>query len=90
MGKSELRKLVRGTLADLQQTKPTDLFTPDLIRNIILNKTGRDISVDEIKGILREQWGYGIEPVTIGGQVWKFGPGQPPRSQQMPVPGSPI
>ena len=83
IGQNELRKLVKDTLADLRKTKSRDLFTPDLINTIIDNKTGQKSYVDEVKEILREQWGYGIEPVTIGGQVWKFGPGQPPRSQQI-------
>lgn len=87
-GRNQLRNLVIDTLADLRKTKPADLFTPDLITNIIANKTGQKFTVNEVKEILREQWGRGIEPVTVGGHVWQFGPGKPPRSQEIPVPGS--
>jgi hypothetical protein len=31
--------------------------------------------------------GHGIETVIIGGGYWKFGPGKPPRSQEIPAPG---
>jgi hypothetical protein len=84
----EVRKLVITALADLRGRKPHGLFTPDEIITIVENGTDQKPALDEVNAILREQWGHGIEPFSISGSHWKFGPGKPPRSQLISVPGS--
>jgi hypothetical protein len=85
---TQLRNSVIVALADQKGTKANDYFAPDEIANNIENRTGQKPSLDDVNAILREQWGHGIEPATIGGGYWKFGPGKPPRSQEIPAPGS--
>jgi hypothetical protein len=49
--------------------------------------------LDDIDGALFQLYGHGIEPCIGAGRagaLWKFGPGQPPRSQQIPLQGSPV
>ena len=49
--------------------------------------------LDDIDRALFQLYGHGIEPCLGAGRagaLWKFGPGQPPRSQQIPLPGSPV
>lgn len=81
--KGELRKLVKSILTNLRKTKPNTLFTLEEIATIIESKGGQKPAADEVKEVLREQRGSGIEPATIGGQVWQFGPGKPPISRQI-------
>jgi hypothetical protein len=83
IGQGEMRKLVKSKLTDLQKTSPNELFTPEYIQKNIEDKIGDAASVADVEAILREQWGSGIEPVTVGGRVWKFGPGKPPVSRQI-------
>jgi hypothetical protein len=49
--------------------------------------------LDYIDRALFQLYGHGIEPCIGAGRtgaLWKFGPGKPPRSQQIPVSGSGI
>jgi hypothetical protein len=88
IGKKKLR-VVSKILADLSKTNPRSLFTPDAIIISIENTTGQtlyDGTFDDVKEILLEHWGFGIEPVTIGGHVWQFGPGKRPVSQEIQPP----
>jgi hypothetical protein len=46
---------------------------------------------DDIDRALFQLYGHGIEPCIGAGRtgaLWKFGPGKPPRSHQIPAPGS--
>ncbi len=83
IGKSELRKLVKSKLADLQKTRPDDLFTPEDVKEYIQEKTGHVAAPSEIDEILFEQWGSGIEAGTVGARLWRFGAGTPPVSQEI-------
>jgi hypothetical protein len=86
--KIELRNSVIDALSDQKGTKGNDYFSPDEIAKNVEDRSGQKPSLDDVNAILREQWGHGIEPGTLGAGYWKFGPGKPPRSQEIPAPGS--
>ena len=76
-GTLDVRKSVIDALATITST-PRPTFTVDEIINIVEKRSSQKPIFDEVNAILREQWGHGIEPFSLDGREWKFGPGQPP------------
>ena len=70
----------------LRTLRPHDLFTArevaDTIEAEFDHKLDAD-AVNEISELLHHQWGSGIEPAVLGGELWKFGYGKPPISQEL-------
>jgi hypothetical protein len=87
MEKYRLPKYVEAALADLQKTKGDgDVFTIHEIASAIEAKVGDklyDGAHDDIRKIMLGRWGTGVEPITIGGELWRFGFGKPPVSQEI-------
>ena len=73
------RNSVLGAIATIKVRirTPHDTFTADDVITIVETKTGQRPTLDQVNAILRQLWGHGIEPYSIDGVNWKFGPGKP-------------
>jgi len=84
---TQLRNSVIDALADQKGTKANDYFAPDEIANNIENRTGEKPSLMTLMAFFANSGATALNLLTIGGGYWKFGPGKPPRSQEIPAPG---
>ena len=94
MAVESLAELVKGVIFQDYGERARDSafrFSRDDVANTL--KTAHGVVsyggfLDDIDSALFQLYGRGIEPCIGSGRagaLWKFGPGQPPRSQQIPL-----
>jgi hypothetical protein len=99
MAKAFVTELVKGIVFQDYGDRATDTvfrFSRSEIANTLETAHGvvsYEGILDDIDRALFQLYGHGIEPCIGAGRagaLWKFGPGKPPRSKQLPLPGSPV